>query len=68
MILEFTFIVYILVINIFSVYILYILMDLQHAHLPTSHLEALDAGQVVQLLCRLHRDAAGQGRVLPLHG
>ncbi|TNN88988.1 hypothetical protein EYF80_000866 [Liparis tanakae] len=32
-----------------------------------SHLEALDASQVVQLLCRLHRDAAGQGHVLPHH-
>lgn len=63
MILEFT----------VRVYILDILMDLQqpfkqHVNLFASHLEALDAGQVVQLLCRLHRDAAGQGRVLPLHG
>lgn len=36
--------------------------------LEISYLEALDASQVVQLLCRLHRDAAGEGRVLPLHG
>lgn len=58
MILEFT----------FSVYILDLLMYLKNVHLPASHLEALDASQVVQLLCRLHRDATGQGRVLPLHG